>query len=119
MNAVPHTREGITAKYHGESGYSAYHRTKEHIADIKNDDGRNAFAKHLQIHHPEHTGEPSSFTLKAERTFRKCLERQVSEGIEIANSDAEILLNSKSEFHQPAVTRIVTTREPRSCGKGS
>ena len=82
-------------------------------------DGRNAFAKHLQIHHPEHTGEPSSFTLKAERTFRKCLERQVSEGIEIANSDAEILLNSKSEFHQPAVTRIVTTREPRSRGTGS
>ena len=33
------------------------------------------------------------------------------EGIEIANSTADNLLNSKAEYHQPALHRVTLTRE--------
>ena len=92
---------------------------KEHEADVENKDLSNAFAKHLSIYHPDNVGDFSSFYLKSERVFKKCLERQIAEGVEIKNSDAEILLNSKSEFHQPAVNRVTTTREPPARGRGS
>ena len=40
----------------------------------------------------------------SERTFKKCLERQVAEGVAIASSEADIIINSKAEFHQPALS---------------
>ena len=56
-------------------------------------------------------GEPSTFSYKVERTFRSCLDRQVQEGVRITLDESDELLNSKSEYHQPGVTRVVTTRE--------
>ena len=52
-----------------------------------------------------------TFKFKSEQTFKKSLERQVTEGIEIANSTADNLLNSKAEYHQPALHRVTLTRE--------
>ena len=49
----------------------------------------------------------------AKSTFSKPLERQVTEGISITNSKADLIMNSKSEYHQPAVQRVQTTREVR------
>ena len=111
--------KGTKSIYHGETGYSAYQRTKKHRKDIEREDMNNAFAKHLALHHPEHTKDASVFKIKSERTFRKCLERQVAEGVDITRSEADILMNSKSEYHQPAVTRVTTTRETRERGVGS
>ena len=108
--------QNIVARYDGESGRSGYLRTKQHKADIEHCRTSNAFAKHLELHHPDHVGDPSVLKFKSEQVFRKCLERQVTEGISISNSTANILLNSKSEYHQPAVTRVTTTREVRSWG---
>ena len=73
----------------------------------------NAFHKHLEIHHKEKKGDLSVFKVKVEKTFMKCLDRQVFEGTLINSTDSEtISLNSKAEFHLPAVTRITTSREP-------
>ena len=36
---------------------------------------------------------------------------QVREGVMIMYGDVDKKMNSKAEFHQPGVTRIVTTRE--------
>ena len=91
----------------------------EHIASIKNRDTTNAFAKHLQLYHPESEKDTGVFTMKSDSTFKKCLERQVAEGVAIANSNADIILNSKSEFHQPALNRVILTREPQTRGRGS
>ena len=44
-------------------------------------------------------------------TIRSCLDRQVQEGVRITLDGSDELLNSKSEYHQPGVTRVVTTRE--------
>ena len=103
--------EGISAKYFGESGRNGYHRMKEHDRDIRTKNIKNAFSKHLQLKHPDRVGDPSTFSYKVERTFRSCLDRQVQEGVRITTDESDELLNSKSEYHQPGVTRVITTRE--------
>ena len=77
---------------------------------------KNAFAKHLEGFHPERQGDPSVFKFKVEATHKKCLERQVSEGVNISNSKADYLMNSKTEFMQPSVSRVVSTRQVRDIG---
>ena len=52
------------------------------------------------------------FKMKIEKTFKKNLDRQVHEGHRITTNKCDILLNSKSEFHGPAVSRVTTTKEP-------
>ena len=51
------------------------------------------------------------------KTFRKPLERQVREGIEIYGADVNtctcILMNSKMDHYQPAIKRIVFTNQLR------
>ena len=39
--------------------------------------------------------------------------RQTAESVYIHNSEAEHLLNSRVDFEQPTIERVVTTREPR------
>ena len=102
--------------YNGESGRSAYYRTKQHKSDICSKRTSNAFAKHLELFHQNEVSKPESFAFKSEGVFKKCLDRQVNEGIAITHTQADILMNSKSEYHQPSVTRVVTTREVRSNG---
>ena len=75
---------------------------------------KNVFAKHLELFHPDRVGDPTAFKFKIESTFKKCLDRQVTEGVYIHNSASDHVLNSKSEFLQPAVSRISATREVRS-----
>ena len=58
----------------------------------------------------------SFWYLSVSTTHKKSLERQVTEGIHIVNSKADYLLNSKSEYMQPAVRRVITTREVGSWG---
>ena len=85
------------ARYDGETGKSAYYRsTIGHKKDIIDKNEKNAFAKHLINFHPDKVGDTAAFKLKVESTHKKCLERQVSEGIHIVNSKADYLLNSKS-----------------------
>ena len=79
-----------------------------HKNDILTNSDKNAFSKHLQIFHPDHIREPMAFKLKVESTHSKCLERQVKEGVFINNSEADHVLNSnvlnsKAEYHQPAI----------------
>ena len=38
-----------------------------------------------------------------------CLGRQVHEAVRITRTEAEIILNSKSEFHQAPLVRVVAT----------
>ena len=67
----------------------------------------NAFAKHL-----DKVGDKSVFKIKTEATFSKCVERQCHEGVMIKSSKdkVDVLLNSKSEWHGSAVTRVTTER---------
>ena len=60
---------------------------------------------------PERLSDPTAFSFKVEGTFKSCLDRQVREGVLITYGEADEILNSKTEYHQPGVTRVVPTRE--------
>ena len=106
--------ENFESVYFGESGDSGYVRTSGpsgHGDCIEKNDGNNAFAKHLQIHHPDRVGDKRAFKFSVLRTFRSSLMRQVWEGVLIYKSKASTKLNSRSEWHQPCIDRIVVSRE--------
>ena len=114
----------VLAEYHGESGDNAVHRLSQHEGAIVRKDKKNAMAKHLDIYHPDNIGDPDSFVYSSVATFKKRLERQISEGVAIMKKDGQvqtdrehhILMNSKSEHKslQPAVHRQVTVRGVRN-----
>ena len=81
-------------------GHSAQVRTSQHAQAIRRKDKSNALHKHLEIFHPENIGDMDTFKFRSEQTLKKPLERQVAEGIQIANS-ADNLLNSKAEPEEP------------------
>ena len=60
--------------------------------------------------HPDSSTDSNAFEYQSVRTFKKPLERQCFEGIQINRSKADIRLNSKAEFHQPSELRMVITR---------
>ena len=53
------------------------------------------------------------FKFRVARTFKSSLMRQIWEAVKIHGSKATIVLNSKAEWMQPAIDRIVVTREPQ------
>ena len=79
--------------------------------DIKKMRLKNAFAKHLEDKHKNGRGDTTAFSFKVVKTYKKPHERQISEGVRISNSEADLLMNGKSEWMQPAVQRIQMTRE--------
>ena len=105
--------QGQTTVYFGESGYNGYTRLGEHAADVRVGDLSNAFAKHLVEDHPQaDVGRvETAINFEVIRTFDKPLERQVAEAVAIQSCKADRLLNSKSEWEQPAVERLIVTRE--------
>ena len=50
-------------------------------------------------------------TFSSVKIFNKVIDRLAFEGVNIHNSSANINMNSKSEFHQPAIPRANFTRE--------
>ena len=48
--------------------------------------------------------------MKVLGSFQSAMARQVNEGVRIKRSKADCLMNSKSEFHQHPVVRVVPMR---------
>ena len=64
------------------------------------------------MNHPERVKDISVFKMKVEKTFRKPLDRQIYEGVMIAENDRrDHLMNSNAQFHAPAVACVRMTRE--------
>ena len=106
-------------RYDGETGDSAYqriHGDSGHKSSIVTGNIKNAFAKHIAVHHPERKGDVTTFKFNVKSTHKSCLERQITEGCMIHNSEADIVLNGKSEFHQPSTTRVDMKNIPRQRG---
>ena len=96
-------------QYFGETGSGGYRRSKRHEQEIESRDQSNGFAKHLEIFHQEHVKNSEVFEMRVERTFKKNLDRQCYEGSMISNNRSDILMNSRNEFHGPAVPRVQIT----------
>ena len=98
-------RAGKLTEYEGESGYNAFTRGCEHEDALRLKDQENALYKHCVL---EHGGRRADFSMRALGSFQGCLERQVNEAVRIGSSKAEVLMNSKAEFHQAPLVRVMT-----------
>ena len=67
----------------------------------------NALWKHCMV---EHESQHVEFSMKVLQSFQSSMARQVNEGVRIKRSKADCMMNSKSEFHQHPVVRVVPMR---------
>ena len=100
-------RAGRCTEYDGESGSNGYSRGKEQAGGLRLEEEDNALWKHCMV---EHESEKVEFSMKVLGSFQSAMARQVNEGVRIKRSEADCLMNSKSEFHQHPVVRVVPMR---------
>ena len=100
-------RAGRCTEYDGESGSNGYSRGKEQAGGLRLEEEDNALWKHCMV---EHGGEKVEFSMKVLQSFQSAMARQVNEGVRIKRSKADCMMNSKSEFHQHPVVRVVPMR---------
>ena len=97
-------RAGKQSWYDGETGCNCYTRGKQHAAALWLEDADNALWKHCLV---EHGGVKAEFSMKQTNVFNSCLARQVNEAVRIEMSTADCVMNSKAEFHQAPLVRVV------------
>ena len=99
--------EGRESFYYGESGRNMYTRQLEHRKDMRNMNESNAMVKHAII---QHDGVMPDWKLKVTSSYSSPMYRQNNEGVRIALSKADMILNSRMEFRQAPLIRAVSTR---------
>lgn len=100
-------RAGVEVKYDGETGRNAHSRGLDHQRDLEGEKDESPLWKHCQLEHDE---EKQEFKMEVLKSFKSCLERQINEAVRITSSKADIQMNSKSEFHQAPIVRVVAAR---------
>ena len=58
----------------------------------------------------KHEGEKVEISMQVVGTFQSCLVRQVNEKVRIKKRSKAEVMNSKNEFHQQPVVRVVPAR---------
>ena len=97
----------VKAEYEGETCRNPYSRGLEHARDLENQCEKSPLWKHCTI---QHGGRKVEFKMDALRAYKYPMVRQVNEGARVRLTDADICMNSKSEFHQPGIVRVVAVR---------
>ena len=105
LSCVPCKNTEVISTYQGESAKSAYERGQQHHADLKRKVVDTPMWKHAQLHHESNN--KIEFEIEVTNRFKKPMVRQEDEAIRIRESNAQIRLNSKAEFHQPSLIRLV------------
>ena len=93
--------------YEGETGRNGYTRGKEHLDALRLKNKENALWKHCL---EQHNVEKAKFSMKVLGVFYTCLVQQVNEGVRMQRSKAHCVMNSKTEFQQHPVMRIIPLR---------
>ena len=94
--------EGSKSVYIGESSRNLFTRGAEHLANYRNRNKNSFIMKHQNN---VHQGREAQYTAKVTARTRDCLSRQVREAVLIRRCQVPVL-NSKTEWHQPALFRI-------------
>ena len=94
--------DGERSVYIGESSRNLFTRSKEHLARYRSGKLTSFIVKHQNT---AHQGEEAKFKAKVMTSNRDCLTRQVTEAVHIRRCQVPVL-NSKTEWHQPALFRI-------------
>ena len=90
-------REGRQRVYDGETARNLYERHKEHCKDYAKKSENSFMRKHVDNEH-EGNGENVEFQWKVTGTFKKPLQRQLTEAVKISRKPNEENLNSKNEW---------------------
>ena len=101
--------ERVESWYHGETSRTLYTRQKEHLKGYLFKKTDNALFKHKELHHPEANPE---YEFRPEKHFTDPVSKQIFEGVSINTSASSpgYLMNSKSEYKQGEVARVVLIR---------
>ena len=98
-------REGVTyslvceqcgAEYFGESGRNGFTRGGEHLSNMEAQDENRSILKLHANHH--HGGADVRFIMKVTGLHNDSLDRQVTEGVNIANFRGDVLMNRRGEL---------------------
>ena len=98
---------GKTRVYEGETGRSARIRGDEHLAALKKQKNYSVLFKHKEN---EHKNEEMRISMRITKRFKDPLSRQGNEAERISSRNKTDLLNSKSEFHHPPITRVTVEK---------
>ena len=97
------------ARYRGETSKNFYSRNLGHVYKYEKKDKSSWMYNH-QVQ--AHDGAPADFAVKILSSHKDALSRQTAESVWIAKAQDEFgednVLNSRSEFHQPSITRLQT-----------
>ena len=88
----------------GESGRKGYARGMEHLQGVRTRSLKSPLLKHCIL---EHGGREADFRMDLVSSHSSCLERQIHEIVRIGGTKVEVILNSKSDFQQAPLVRLV------------
>ena len=95
----------MTLAWERERGRNGYSRGGEHLINKEAQDENKSVLRLHSIHH--HNGrEDANFTMKVTGVHTSCLDRQVTERVNIENFQGAILMNRRSEMGGVRVDRM-------------
>ena len=96
--------------YKGETASNAYTRGKQHITNYN---ARNKEQSPMWRHCLEkHRGQQQQFTMSMTKSFKyDSMMRQITEAVQINNTPAEELMNTRAEWNMTRVPRTVVSNE--------
>ena len=105
-------KQAVVAKeswYHGRTARTLYTRQAEHISGWEASKVDNALHKHTQLFHQ---GEVPVFQFEPEKFFSDATSAQIYEGVSINHTPSAegYLMNSKAEYQQGEVARVIVVR---------
>ena len=93
------------AIYVGESARNGNSRGKEHVNDYITNRNCSIMQRHTQTHHKNDTNRPE-YTMTIKQIYgNKCMDRQLSEAIQINSIPEAAKINNKTEYKQHHVPR--------------
>ena len=102
------------AVYVGQSGKNAYSRGKDHIDAFLAGSNSHCLVIHHRTHHPDLPRLVAHYRMAPIRSYKTPLDRQISEALDINNSEVDILLNSGSEWGAGKLPRASVARPNES-----
>ena len=96
--------------YYGETARNLHVRSKEHYDALRRLDKNSFMYKHILTNHKANQNEVK-FDWQINGHFKKPLQRQLDEAVNIENIPKELSLNSKSEYYKHNVKRISINKE--------
>jgi hypothetical protein len=96
--------EGVEATYEGESSRTAFQRGAEHDTELAKKSEDSPLWKHQSIHHPD---TEARFQMEVTGVHRSVASRMCDEIVRIKSSNSKHLMNSKNDWNQPALVRVV------------